>query len=319
MLAEALKSILAQRSADVEIVISDNASTDNTAAMVAKLQKQYPEISYHRSAQNQGFDLNVLRVVELAKGKYCWFLGDDDRIEPNGVAEVLAALAAYPDLGGICLGVKAYDKDMQKETLSWNPTLGKYHNTTLFQNADQCFSVLGHYLSFFSAQVINRAAWMEIFQTGSWREFCEGFVHFYMIASVLKNQPCWLYLAPQCVGWRSGNDPLLAAVGFYERLRFDIEGGEKVICAVLGKRSPAYHAIMRTGAAVHSSSIVLNARLNNIDVRTRIQIAKLCFRYYGRYLPFWTNLIPILIMPTVGLRFVRYLARMYKKVFWPTG
>ena len=315
-IGETLQSAVDQAGAEVEIVISDNASTDNSLEVIAAFARRYPNIKYHRVEKNAGFDRNVLKVVELASGEYCWFLGSDDRLEPGAVQAVLAALATYPDLGGMSLGYVPYDRELRRPGVAWNPTLGRYDREVLFQDANECFSVLGHYFGFFSAQVVNRQIWREIFQTGVWEKYCAGFVHVFMIGSVLQQRPRWLFLPRICVGWRGGNDQLLQSVGFYERLRFDLEGCSQVFAALLGKNTRVYDKIMSTGAAVHTSAMVLNARLNNIDFKMRIKLAGLCWRYYGRYWPFWTNIIPILIAPVPLLRILRQLVRGYKKVRW---
>ena len=99
-----LDSIFAQNTGDVEVVISDNASTDNTREIV----KKYPGISYHGSGKNLGFDANVLRVVSLACGKYCWLLGDDDALAEGAIAYLLQNIksnyAFYAITADLCDG-----------------------------------------------------------------------------------------------------------------------------------------------------------------------------------------------------------------------
>jgi len=73
----------------VEIVISDNASTDNTTEIVSEFQKRYPQIQYIRNENNVGFDRNVLNVVSHSHGEYCLTLGDDDAIFEGGIKEIL--------------------------------------------------------------------------------------------------------------------------------------------------------------------------------------------------------------------------------------
>jgi len=84
-----LDSILAQATSDVEIVISDNASTDATQAVVAEYTAKYPSILYSRADTNQGPDANFLRVVSLASGTYCWLLSDDDTVQPGAITTIL--------------------------------------------------------------------------------------------------------------------------------------------------------------------------------------------------------------------------------------
>ena len=93
-LDETLASIINQLKPDnvgnVEICISDNASTDNTAQIVAKY-KANPSINlvYSRNEKNLGADANYLKAVEIASGTYCWLLGSDDKPEPTALQQLL--------------------------------------------------------------------------------------------------------------------------------------------------------------------------------------------------------------------------------------
>jgi glycosyltransferase involved in cell wall biosynthesis len=69
---EALKSLLAQSCADFEIVISDNASTDRTAAICGDYAAMDSRIRYHRQPANIGLANNQNAVIEMAAGR--WFL-----------------------------------------------------------------------------------------------------------------------------------------------------------------------------------------------------------------------------------------------------
>ena len=99
-IGETLESIVSQATDDIEIIVSDNASQDDTEAIVRGFQERFPRITYHRFERNMGADKNFLKVVELATGEYCWFMGSDDKVENGGIATVLANLAKHPDLAG---------------------------------------------------------------------------------------------------------------------------------------------------------------------------------------------------------------------------
>ena len=77
---------------DVEIIVSDNASTDTTESVVRELQAHYPYIRYNRNKQNIGLDKNLLVSIENAHGQYCWYCSDDDRILRGTVAIILENL-----------------------------------------------------------------------------------------------------------------------------------------------------------------------------------------------------------------------------------
>lgn len=92
-LIQCLESILHQPIfSDVEIVISDNASTDGTDLQVKKYILQYPNIIYSRNEENIGFDRNMLKVISLASGKYCLFIWDDDAFFDDSLQNIINIL-----------------------------------------------------------------------------------------------------------------------------------------------------------------------------------------------------------------------------------
>jgi glycosyltransferase involved in cell wall biosynthesis len=69
---------------EVEIVISDNCSTDNTTEIVNEyITKSKYRIVYNRNEQNLGVIKNILKLIDFSNGKYWMFYGDDDVI-PTG-------------------------------------------------------------------------------------------------------------------------------------------------------------------------------------------------------------------------------------------
>ena len=112
-LAETLDNVIAQATDDVEIVVSDNASPDDTAAVVQARQEKFLRLTYFRQPQNLGADRNYLQSVASAQGEWCWLLGDDDLLEPGAIACVLDYLNGPRPLDFVLLLVTAYDARMQ--------------------------------------------------------------------------------------------------------------------------------------------------------------------------------------------------------------
>ena len=96
--AEAVHSILAQSYPHFELIISDNASTDNTEAICRALAKQDARIQYHRAAENRGAAWNYNRAVELASGKYFRWLAHDDALAPSTLEKSVAVLEERPEV-----------------------------------------------------------------------------------------------------------------------------------------------------------------------------------------------------------------------------
>jgi len=98
-----LQHIALQDYSDIEVIVSDDASTDDTADEIAQLQKSYPfPLTYFKFEKNEGYDRNLRKSLELATGDYCFILGNDDALCDSGVITRLANFLTdsnFPDVG----------------------------------------------------------------------------------------------------------------------------------------------------------------------------------------------------------------------------
>jgi len=92
-----LDSLLAQSFADFDLIVSDNASTDATPAIIDEYARRDPRIRVERSATNQGAVWNHRRVLALAHGRYFKWCGADDACHPDFLRMCMDALAENPD------------------------------------------------------------------------------------------------------------------------------------------------------------------------------------------------------------------------------
>ncbi len=90
--------------ADVEIVVSDNCSTDSIPEIMKEYKLKYPDIIvYSRNNSNLGYDGNVMKCCEIANGKFIHLFGDDDFYAPDGLKRLHDALEKNPDLSILVL------------------------------------------------------------------------------------------------------------------------------------------------------------------------------------------------------------------------
>lgn len=80
----------------VEILVSDNASTDGTEAFMLEYVQQHPQVRYYRKGTNTGFGGNFINCMNLARGKYLLLHSDDDILLPEGLKAILVALKENP-------------------------------------------------------------------------------------------------------------------------------------------------------------------------------------------------------------------------------
>jgi glycosyltransferase involved in cell wall biosynthesis len=97
--------VLAQTHGDLQVVISDNASTDGTEELCRAYAAQDGRVRYERHAVNRGPTPNFNWLFEqLAQGEYAQLLADDDWLDPSLLARCLAELAPRDDhamVGGL--------------------------------------------------------------------------------------------------------------------------------------------------------------------------------------------------------------------------
>ena len=121
--------------------VLDNASTDQTPAIVAAWQEDWPELRYHRNPYNIGGNANYLRALELTQSTYAWIIGDDDVWHLDYMDEVMHVLqTSQQDV--IRLGWLVTPAFAGKEALA----------TTLCQEEDYFFASL----SMISATIVRR-------------------------------------------------------------------------------------------------------------------------------------------------------------------
>lgn len=85
-----LRSAIAQDYPNLEIVISDNASTDGTEQICNQLRKEREGVTYVRQEKNLGASNNFMTVLHHARGEYFMWLGDDDWLDANYISSCVA-------------------------------------------------------------------------------------------------------------------------------------------------------------------------------------------------------------------------------------
>ncbi len=98
-----LDLLLVQWDPIVEILISDNCSTDNTPQIISDYKKRYPFIKYIKNDKNIGADANFLQCLRLATGKFTHLLSDDDILIENTLPKIIKFLERHNDLSLIYL------------------------------------------------------------------------------------------------------------------------------------------------------------------------------------------------------------------------
>jgi glycosyltransferase involved in cell wall biosynthesis len=97
-LEAAVESILSQSFWDLEVIISDNASTDDTETIGRALASRDSRVIYRRNPRNIGLAGNFNLLVPLARGRLFKWAAADDELRPGYLERCVAAFAEAPDI-----------------------------------------------------------------------------------------------------------------------------------------------------------------------------------------------------------------------------
>ncbi|MCC6500698.1 MAG: glycosyltransferase [Anaerolineales bacterium] len=98
-LAQSLDSIVSQTYSNMEIIVGDDASPDNTEEVVHSFQD--PRMRYLRNRVNLGQFENVNHLVSQARGEYVAIYHSDDYYHPDIVLKEITFLRDHPDVGAV--------------------------------------------------------------------------------------------------------------------------------------------------------------------------------------------------------------------------
>jgi glycosyltransferase involved in cell wall biosynthesis len=111
LLARAIESALAQASSEIEIIVSDNGSTDDTPAVIRRYEGRGIHAFRHHSTMPATKHGQFL--IEKAQGEFFLGLSDDDFLEPDFAVEVLSLYDRHPELSFIYTGCAVHYEDCQ--------------------------------------------------------------------------------------------------------------------------------------------------------------------------------------------------------------
>ncbi len=224
-IGKTLKSVIDQASDDVEIVVVDGASTDNTADVVRDYQKHFPGLHYHLLMEKGGIDRDLAKAVELARGDYCWLLSSDDVIRKGAINTISRMINEGYDVY-LCNRIEC-DRYLNpvhnrlwlsKKTgnavfdLSQKPGLLSYLNEA---------KSIGALFSYMSSIIVNRRKWNEI---GYDERFTgTNYAHAYRLLALLKKGGLLKYIKDPLVLCRGDNDSFLRN-GTARRFLIDVDG-----------------------------------------------------------------------------------------------
>ncbi|KAG0187775.1 hypothetical protein DFQ28_005860 [Apophysomyces sp. BC1034] len=145
----------------LEVIVSDNCSTDTTPDVVTKAVSQGLSIRYIRNKIDIGSDANIAQCFNEARGHYVQIMGDDD-MYVRGMLSYLIGHLQQAEYGIVCLRPFGYETDPEQEYPGEDGPVERYDRVGDF------LAAVGSYITFISACIINKRAQEDI----DARQFC---------------------------------------------------------------------------------------------------------------------------------------------------
>ncbi|MRI83363.1 MAG: glycosyltransferase family 2 protein [Nitratiruptor sp.] len=274
-LKEAIESVATQDYPNLEIIVSDDHSDDETAAVVEELSKKYPNISYYLNERYpKGPGGNKNNGLDHVTGEIVGILDDDDRLFPGVIQEMVAQFeAGYDMVMGNCLrsddGSFAGSGLNRSREVDWKEIF--------------CGKVSGEYWSLFRKEILGEHRFDADLYGGEgvlWKKIIQGKRIYYLHKAVR-----WYRIDPASVTHQS----LLKAHRVIKNYERDIEThGEQ-----MGRWCPCYLATIYKGAAYYAK---LSSQIGK-GFSYLWEAIKLCPRYKTSYIMMVVMLFPKRLIP----------------------
>ena len=267
----------------IEIIVIDNHSEDNTQAVVMELQRDMA-IKYIKNEKNIGPDENFKKCLKVASSQFVWIFGDDDLFKLNVINNVLNIIKEFHDIGLIHLRAENFTDNME------NNSLEEVINYKLYENDAAFIKQVHTNITFLSANIVNKKIIFEYINLDEIPNNNLGQVYWSLIATI--KAPRNVFINSKLIGARqynSGNYNFCEVFGnnFIEILyiineKFQIEKLIQVFKRrLLVMYFPANIARLRAG-------------VSNVQYKNCFRIF---YKNFHKNILFWLFTFPALVLP----------------------
>jgi glycosyltransferase involved in cell wall biosynthesis len=305
-----LDTFLANIPVWAELIVIDGGSSDGTREFLSDMSCCSDRMRFIASSTRRNLGLDLFESIRSSKGKYCWFLSDDDDFNYKHL-EVLHQFLCNSNYCGMTVSYESYDNKLISKIPTVRPNYRSMKTTTrTYYSVSQLFLDLGQHLGYLPCHVIKRQSLIDVIDSDVFTgdDISNPWIITLIIGEVLKNQNKWCFINLPVIKNRTENDSTLFRVGEYNR---------QVITHV-----KFWEVVMRycTPAVVKSSKMVyvrtrylrsiLTLKARNPDRITLRKIQSLHFETY-KNIPLFRILYPLLFLPN-GI--YRFMLKMFKVI-----
>ncbi len=179
----------------VEILVSDNFSSDNTQEIVDQAKISGLKLNYIRNEENIGSDANIAQCFNLATGNYVLILGDDDLFVDKALPWLLERLKTEK-YGVVCMRPYGFDKDFRLE----HPGAGG--SEKIFLDSGLFLTAIGSLMTLISSCAIHKS----ILPNLDARDLCgENLVQVHLVIRAALGSPENLFVNRYLIACKRNN------------------------------------------------------------------------------------------------------------------
>lgn len=292
-LRECLDSIF--RSAEgfesyVEVLVSDNHSTDSTQEVLAAYAGRKLRLRAIRPSVHLPAESNFRFVAEKATGKYIWIVGDDDTFERKALAEVLPRLDS--DAAVFVLNFSIWDNHLERLL---KPRFHALASDTFFEKPDDLMTAFGLSIGLISSVVIKKDVFFAL-SSEEYLKYVEyGFPFVYAVYYGLLPNKKAVYLSEPLVINRAGNS------GNYDWYKFFV-AGSSLIFDRLNQCGYSRSSTVSAKYAVINRYVFTTVLSHKRNGANLAGVFPLLLKHYYGSARFWFLLVPELVAPGFLLR-----------------
>lgn len=204
---------------EVELIISDNCSPDNTEDVVKGFLDSGFKFQYVKNSTNIGSDANIAQCFNLAKGRYVLILGDDDLFIDDTISRLLVHLRTAK-FGVVCIKPYGFDNDFRSEYP------GNIGNDKYYDNPGAFLAGIGPLMTLISGCVINKSILSGI----DANDFCgENLVQVHLVVQAAIKAQENLFMNHYMIGCKRNNS------GGYDFAKVFVENVGKILDLYTGE------------------------------------------------------------------------------------
>lgn len=282
---------------DVHVIVSDNASTDATADVIAEFASVDWQLTALRNAENIGGDGNIIQVFEQATTRYVWLLGDDDVPCRRAVGAVLAMLKRdSPDLVGLR---SLWVSDSRSVAASVADA-----NAYDLLDAQSFAKRVNIWTTFVSGIIVNKELFSRVTSVGAVRlQAGTNLIQLGWVLPVLQSGTTFVQTREPWVVATGGNS------GGYAVLTTFTQNLATATKSMLGDKSPLTHAILSRASVSYLPQLIWNIRFVD-GGRFLPDVGKQVLQSsFGMFPAYWVFLVPLTYAPRPIAKIVLLAAR----------